>query len=358
MSVKSRFEEWCEDTETPSAFGKSFGGDPGATHSGSFKRTKAAPKALMTLHRIDDGSRQSLWKDEGAHASKKAATAAAKAKAERVVEAEKRLHARLLKEGLVVPKDRFQEPRQPKWTGKHGENVSLGMSQKMQLRDKSAKLRKQRADAAAQREKLQAATKAAKEAQEDRLADAIMIHQAEQHVAPKQRPKLMPRIFGLKSFGKAGKGGGKAKARATAKVLAQPEATGAQGSGGAAAGPAGVVASAERRASLSRRFMRRLSMATVVQIVTMGVRARRKAKQRQRQRLRYKREREARVTALRVGMGEQRRAADLRKEVTERHEAARQQLEAEGRRNLQQAMDEANKPLPTPAIRDKRLIMH
>ena len=70
-------------------------------------------------------------------------------------------------------------------------------------------------------------------------------------------------------------------------------------------------------------------MATVVQIVTMGARARRKAKQRQRQRRQYKREREARVAALRVGMGEQRRAADLRKKVSERHEGARQQLTAE-----------------------------
>ena len=120
-----RFAEWLEDFDVGSS-GKSFK----ATHERADRG-----KMCMTLERPRDPSKE-FWKGSG-DISKAKVRALAIQRHAIMVQQEKALHERLKKDGLGITKT-FEPPREVKWKGAHGENISLGMDRKVEAKEKAA----------------------------------------------------------------------------------------------------------------------------------------------------------------------------------------------------------------------------
>ena len=110
----------------------------------------------MTLERPRD-PRKEFWKGSG-DISKAKVRALAIQRHAIMVQQEKALHERLKKDGLGITKT-FEPPREVKWKGAHGENISLGMDRKVEAKEKAAALRAARKKKQAERAKAEKAAR-------------------------------------------------------------------------------------------------------------------------------------------------------------------------------------------------------
>jgi len=274
MIAGSRLAQWSTSSSKPGAK--------------TFAVMDKQPKMHFDQHHPDAQMRSEMAVSGGGAGKKKTVSKAAvrerlQAEAAAARQKEKDVHAQFKADGVVMPPKFPQGEHERGWRAGHGENAANGFSRKVQAGARGGVR-------AAKQARLEAELKAKADAApeplspaEERLANAIQQQDLEKLVDPKLRAKL-PKLLNA---------------------------------------PAG----AESAKPDLMKSHRRLSMATVVKISMMGIKAKKRVKAKQRERTSAMREHNEKMALAKTALDERMRAEGVRKEIRARHQAAFDALE-------------------------------